>query len=68
MARMSFDDCEQVEPNKYKLVLMVNRVCELLEKNDLFQKQKHQKITVKALSLIASREIAEEDDDDLYYQ
>lgn len=67
MARMSFDDCELIEPNKYKLVLMTIRISMALQKkNTVTANIKSRKPIVSALNLIAKNDFV--DDDDLYYQ
>ncbi len=70
MARMSFDDCEIIEPNKYKLVLMTINLSLLLQKkSDPTPNIKSRKLIVSALNLIAKNEFADHlNDDDLYYQ
>lgn len=69
MARMSFEDCEAIEPNRFKLVLMtINLSLMLQKKSDPALSIKSRKLIVSALNLIAKNEFADHlNDDDLYY-
>lgn len=70
MARMSFDDCEAIEPNKFKLVLMtINLSLMMQKKENPMPNIKSRKLIVSALNLIAKNEFADHlNEDDLYYQ
>ena len=71
MARMSFDDCEAIEPNKFKLVLMTINLSLTLQNQEGVSNTsiKSKKLIVKTLNLIANNKFADHlSDEDLYYQ